>query len=296
MKPLYGIVMSHAPGISAFWEMMPLERRAPLDAAYAQLRDELQRLAPDVIVAFVNDHFRSFTLAAMPAFCIGLAAEHDVPMKGGSEILRVPERRFKGDPELAGHILQSLLDDGFDPAYSGELQFFDDLGTPLHFLYPGPATPDVAIVPIMTNCIAPPLPSMRRCHQLGLAVGRALERFPGKPRRVAILGTGGLSHWVGMPRNGDLNVPFDHRVMELVGSGRALEMLDWSDAQIEDEAGNGALELRNWVEAFGALGEHRARPLAYVPAPEWITGIAAVALDPVSAGSPAQERERAAAR
>lgn len=287
MKPQFGIVMSHAPGISQFWEMMPPERRDPLAAAYGCLSDALAELQPDVIVAFVNDHFRSFSLAAFPAFCIGLGADHDVPMAGGDAILRIPRRRFRGDPELARHILESLMADGFDPAFSGELNFFDDLSVPLRFLYPPDRPmPGVAIVPIMTNCVASPLPSLRRCHAFGIAVRRALDTFAGTPRRVVVLGTGGLSHWVGMPRNGDINTEFDRRVIELVAAGRADEMLDWTDADVEREAGNGALELRNWIETFAAMGQYVPRPLAYVAAPECITGLAAIALDAVDvAGS-----------
>lgn len=295
MKPLYGIVMSHAPGISQFWETMPPERREPLDAAYAALRAELRRVQPDVIVAFVNDHFRSFTLANYPAFCVGLGDAHDVPMPGGGEILRMPQRRFKGDPELGEHILESLMNDGFDPAFSGELNFFDDLSVPLRFLYPpDEPIPDVRIVPILTNCVARPLPSMKRCHQLGLAVRRALDRWQGPPQRVVILGTGGISHWVGQPRNGDINAEFDRNVMQLVAEGRAEAMLDWTDDETEEQAGNGALELRNWIEAFAALGQHTPRPLAYVPAPECITGLAAVALEPIDVG--ASERSYADTR
>lgn len=296
MQPEFGIVMSHAPGISQFWEQMPLDRRAPLDRAYAALHDELVQHKPDVILAFLNDHYRSFTLANYPAFCIGVGDVHDVPMAGGAEILRVPQRRFRGDPELAMHILNSLFEEGFDPSYSAELNFFDDLSTPMRFLYPGSEAPDVAIVPIMTNCIAPPCPPMKRCHALGLAVRRALERFPGAPRRVVLLGTGGLSHSVGTPTSGAINEPFDRNIITLVAQGQYEEMLDWNDAEIERQGGNGALELRNWVETLAAMGAYRARPLAYVPAYEWITGCAAVALDPAPAPSGAQPpRERAGA-
>ena len=294
MQPLFGIVMSHAPGLSQFWETMPAQRRAPLERAYAQLRAELGRIRPDVIVAFINDHFRSFSLAMFPAFCIGLGDVHDVPMRGGGEILRMPQRRFAGDPELAGHILESLMSDGFDPAFSGELNFFDDLSVPLRHLYPpDEPVPPVKIVPVMINCVARPLPSMQRCHDLGLAVRRALDRFAGSPRRVVVLGTGGISHWVGTPRNGEINVEFDHRVLQLVLQGRTDEMLSWNDDLIESEAGNGALELRNWIATFAAMGRCVPRVLGYVAALEAITGSAALALDavdaPAAAAHPARE-------
>src|SRR5579875_3737620 len=70
---------------------------APLERAYAQLRAELGRIRPDVIVAFINDHFRSFSLAMFPAFCIGLGDVHVVPMRGWCEILLLRRARFAGD-------------------------------------------------------------------------------------------------------------------------------------------------------------------------------------------------------
>jgi len=144
-------------------------------------------------------------------------------------------------------------------------------------------------------CMTRPMPSMQRCHDFGVAVRRALDRFQGTPRRVVILGTGGISHWVGMPRNGDINSEFDRNVIDLVTQGRAGDMLAWTDDEIESQAGNGALELRNWIETFAAMGQYVPRPLVYVPAPECITGLAAIALDAVDA-SWMEPHERAALR
>ena len=37
------------------------------------------------------------------------------------------------------------------------------------------------------------MPTLRRCHEFGQAVGRALRAFP-RPGRAVVVGSGGLSH------------------------------------------------------------------------------------------------------
>jgi 2,3-dihydroxyphenylpropionate 1,2-dioxygenase len=59
-------------------------------------------------------------------------------------------------------------------------------------------------VPLFVNCAAPPLPSLARSAALGAAVGRALDAFP-DGRRIAVLGSGGLSHQVPLPAWNDLD-------------------------------------------------------------------------------------------
>jgi 2,3-dihydroxyphenylpropionate 1,2-dioxygenase len=62
----------------------------------------------------------------------------------------------------------------------------------------------VPVVPVFVNCAAPPLPGLGRCARLGAALGRALAAFPGA-RRVAVLGSGGLSHQVPLPTWSELS-------------------------------------------------------------------------------------------
>ncbi len=68
----------------------------------------------------------------------------------------------------------------------------------------------------------------------------AVLRTQDAAARVAVLGTGGLSHWIGVPRTGDINENFDQDFLNcfVVGDVSGLVALD-SDRVIED-AGNGA--------------------------------------------------------
>jgi hypothetical protein len=89
-----------------------------------------------------------------------------------------------------------------------------------------------------------------------------------------------------LAREGEINSAFDRRVIALVTEGRFAEMIDWDDRTIEDEAGNGAFELRNWLATFGAVGPCRPRPLAYVAVPAWLTGMTVIPLDLAPAPAP----------
>jgi hypothetical protein len=276
--------MSHAPGFTARWDLIDDARRATLAAGIERAQALIALAAPDLIVAFVNDHFQNFTLKGMPPFCIGVGERHDAPGPLAAEMLRIPERSIAGEPEVAMALLETLMAMGFDPAYSAELSLFDDLSVPLYHLFG--ARPLPPVVPVVTNCVAPPMPSFARCYDLGVAIGRALAAIDAPYERVMLLGSGGLSHWVGTPRTGEINGDFDAALLAQVGAGRIDEMRGWTDREIDDVAGNGALEVKNWLLALAAMGPFAAQTLAYAPVREWLTGIAIVAVTPQTNGRP----------
>jgi len=279
---VFGILMSHAPGITAKPGLVDEQRWRALKGFEAG-RELVEAAAPDVIVAFGNDHFQNFFLDGMPAFCFGVGEEHVVPAPDLAHIVGLPVRRFRGEPELAKQLLLYAMNEGFDPAYSEELRFVDELGVPFSFLLPQAS--NIPVVPILINCVAPPLPSWKRCMELGAAVGRGLAELA-KDRRVMILGSGGLAHWVGTPETGKINSDFDRRVLALIESGQGSRLASWNDDEIFSEAGNGAFELRNWAAALGAVGQCNAKILGYAPAPEWLTGMGAMALQVENSASP----------
>jgi len=283
MSIVLGILMSHAPGITAKPGLVDDERWRELKGFEAG-RGLVKEAAPDVIVAFVNDHFQNFFLDGMPAFCLGVGEEHVIPAPELAHIVGLKARCFSGEPELAKQLLGYLMNAGFDPAFSEELRFVDEIGVPFSFLLPQDS--GIPVIPIMINCVAPPMPSWKRCMELGAAVGRGLAEL-GRDRRVMILGSGGLAHSVGTPETGRTNPDFDRRVLALIESGEGSRLATWNDSDIFCEAGNGAFELRNWAAALGAVGKCKARVLGYAPAPEWLTGMGAVALLVDSSASPA---------
>jgi hypothetical protein len=266
-----GCLTSHAPNITARPRIGdPSQRERFLDAL-DELRARLAGARPDVLVVFANDHLQNFFYDNMPAFCVGVAERYLAPSKGGAEFLRIPVRELPGARPWARALVDAALEGGVDVAYSHELEFWDDVSVPLHFLDPDGRIP---IVPVLINCVAPPLPTPRRCHALG-AFLRAFVAGRPAAERVAVVGSGGLSHWIGVPGHGKINPAFDRLVLDWIGQGRhdLLTGLTWE--QIERDGGNGGQEIRNWIAALGALPV-KGEPLAYEPVTEWLTGCGAV--------------------
>ena len=87
-------------------------------------------------MTFVNDHLQNFPYSNMPAFCVGLAPSYDAPSPGGAGLMRIPPRKIAGRPARPWPLLEAGLERGIDFAYSHEIDSWDELAVPLHFLTP----------------------------------------------------------------------------------------------------------------------------------------------------------------
>ena len=263
---------SHAPLVTGKPDVSRPEQRDRLYAGFHELHRRLAAARPDLLVMFVNDHLQNFPYSNMPAFCVGLADTYDAPAPGAAAFLKIPARKLPGAATWAMELLQAGLDGGIDFAYSYEIESWDELSVPLHFLSPEGTVP---VLPIYTNCGAPPLPAMRRCHAIGAFVGEFLRLRPGR-ERVALIATGGISHWVGTPDTGRINSDWDHFVLDHVARADLEPLLRLTHADIERDGGNGGQEIRNWIALLGAVPGWKGEALAYEPVAEWITGCATV--------------------
>jgi len=262
----YSLAMSHAPGMASAPDAPPAWQRNRFFAAAHEARQRLEDARPDLIVAIAPDHFANFFVDNMPAFCIGLNERYGGPVEKwlGMDTLSVP-----GTPDFARQLLWTAFDDELEMAFSESLRLEHGLVVPLQLLRP---EMDIPILWIMINCLVPPLPSLRRCNQLGQIIRKVVER---RPERVAILGTGGLSHAPGAPEAGYIDEAFDRKFLALLNEGDSKGVVGLSDDRI-DKAGFGAWEIRPWVTVMGAVPERCGRVLAYEAVEEWDTGCAMV--------------------
>jgi hypothetical protein len=277
MAEIVGAALTaHAPLITGKPEVSKPEQRDRLYAGFHEAGRRLHAARPDLLVMFVNDHLQNFAYNNLPAFCIGLAGSYEAPSEGGAAFMRIPARTLRGNPEWAMSLLEAGLATGIDFAYSHDIESWDELSVPLHFLMPGGEVP---LVTVYTNCAAPPLPTPRRCHQVGAFVGDFIRSRPSQ-ERVALVATGGISHWVGTPETGRINPEFDLRVLDHVARGdiEPLARLTWEE--IERDGGNGGQEIRNWIALLGAVPGWKGDVLAYEGVAEWITGCATVWVHP----------------
>ena len=269
-------LVSHAPLITGRPDVAKPEQRERLHAGFAELRRRIEAARPDVLVVFANDHIQNFPYSNMPAFCVGLASSYEAPSAGGARLMRIEPRRVPGAAAFGLGLLEGGLAAGIDFAYSYELESWDELSVPLHFLTP---RGDLPVAPVYTNCGAPPLPTLRRCHRVGAFVGDFIRRQSG-PGRVALVATGGLSHWVGTPETGRINPDWDHRVLDHITRGDIEPLTRLTRDEIERDGGNGGQEIRNWIGLLGAVPGWKGELLAYEPVAEWITGCATVWVHP----------------
>lgn len=190
-KVVGAISLSHAPGMTGWPEAIQQADRDRMNAACAKLSSYVRARRPDVIVAFLDDHFENLYRNLSPIFAIGVAAEHVGPADYWCNVLRVGEaRKIGGMTELAAHILSSTISAEFDVTRMGSIEYGNNLMVPLGLI---PAVNGVPVIPVFINVFQPPLPSVSRAFEFGVAVRRAVESYP-EDVRVLFMGTGGLSH------------------------------------------------------------------------------------------------------
>ncbi|WP_052664812.1 hypothetical protein [Nitriliruptor alkaliphilus] len=265
---------SHSPGITGFPEKADPAKRAAVDAAYGQVRDRIAELEPDAIVGVSVEHFTNFFMDNLPVFSIATAEDFEAPVTDEmGEFLRVERRRHAGHPALAEHVRAHALAEEFDPSLvGGDFAWDENFCVPLKHLDPEHRYP---VVPIIVNAVEPPMPTLNRCYEFGRMLRRAIEAQD-VASRVVVLGTGGLSHWVGLPEAGNINEAFDRRFLDHLSAGDIGPILALTEEQI-DAAGNGAHEIRSWLVAAGTAEGRGFDVLAYEPVPEWLTGTAVAA-------------------
>ena len=266
MAELVGVfAASHGPLLIREWEALPPDQKGRLAAAFAELGRRISLAKPDVIVEIAPDHWSNFFLDNIPSVCIGVGETNDGPPEPWMKAF--PHRgELAGDPGLAMHIAKTALESDFEPSLSHRLKLDHGFCIPLWRM--GLATLP-RIVPIIVNSIEPPLPSVRRCLQWGGLLRKAIESHAA-PLRVAVLGTGGLSHSIGEPTMGAIDEPFDQECIRLFSSP-ADDLLSLLERKLPG-AGNGTEEIRNWLVAHGAAGSRGFELIDYLPVPKVFVG------------------------
>ena len=235
----------HSPFIVGRPDLAPPERKDRVYDGFDELRAHVESFAPDVIVAFSNEHITNFVPSNVPAYCVTVGASNPTLPE-----FRLPETRVPGAPEVARDLVTYAYDHGFDVAYSEELLLDHGTGLPLRFLTP---SYDIPVIAILQNVIFDPMPTLTRAYDLGLLAARFV-REEAKDLKVLFLGTGGISHWVGNQRHGDVNADFDEWFLEKLANDDIESVRQISQAEV-DAAGDGANEIRNWVAVAAAAGE-----------------------------------------
>ena len=109
------------------------------------------------------------------------------------------------------------------------------------------------MVPIVLNCTTPPLMTMQQFYDFGVALGNAIRSYDGL-ERVGLVAGGGLSHFVGEPRVGDIDEEFDRWFLDRLARATSARSSTCPTTSWR-EAGNGTGEIRAWVALAGGHGQ-----------------------------------------
>jgi len=253
------------------------EQHARAQQAIATLEQTLNEAAPDTVVIVSDDQDEILFDDNMPPLAVYWGESMKlIPRRYSEQASPVVKASAWGygdqemdvpvDAALAKHLIESLIDADFDVAHIRYLH--DEYGGSI-----GPAgylkrTRTTAprrqgmphgysfvvrrvmngntrpIVPVFQNtCYPPNQPTPRRCYAFGRAIRRAIEAWD-QPRRVAVVASGGLSHFV-----------VDEELDRLVLQGLATKDGELLSSLPRHRLDSATSETRNWLTAAGAL-EH----------------------------------------
>ena len=282
--------ISHSPLIGL--NPLAADVEADLQAAIAAARKQVIAFDPELVVLLGPDHYNGFFNELMPPFCIGTQAVS----VGDYQTLPGP---LNVDADAAVALATHLMDADFDIAVSRRMRVDHGFVQSLQMLWGSLETPP--LLPIFVNAVAQPgIARLRRCRQLGAAIGRFLD---GDLRRTLVIGSGGLSHEPPVPTlahpdaavreritvktdstpaerdaktervkaagralaAGDasmkpLNPAWDRRWMDMLASGELQALTRWSEDSIERDAGLSAHESKTWLVARATLPENTGLP------------------------------------
>lgn len=269
----------HAPGLIGLLDAAPADIQSVVHGMYADLRTALLAARPDVLIIFGNDHLANSRVRAYPDFLIGMAPVHSGPYEWYREWLGCRNYQVKGNPAVAEALFRGFNRRGHRMhAQRENLRFDDNVSIPsLHLRLD---ETDIAIVPVLQNCTVPPLPQTDQCYAIGQSLADVIANDMPAGLRVALLGSGGLSHEPGGARYWFIDKDFDLWFMELMASGDHAKMLaDLTVARMEQSGSGGTLEVMAWVIVAGAIGPRYGTQSDYALHTNFKCGIGAVLWD-----------------
>lgn len=179
----------------------------------ARVQESFERARPDVVVIVASDHFHQFFYNNMPQFVVGRMNHYQGTFANEVREFSLPRIELGGHRQLATDIIEAGFDHGFDFAFSDEMRLDHACVVPSLISQP---TLHLPVVPVLTNCGAPPIPTGERFVQLGTALRRAIEGS-NAASRVAVIASGNLSLEVGGPHQmmpGSVDPEFDRNAMQ----------------------------------------------------------------------------------
>ena len=245
MALVFAGVCSHAPGIVGRADQADPDVKAKVYSAYGKMAEALAATRPDALMVVAAEHFGNFFMNNMPSFAIGMADYYEGPIEDpgwlGIERFVVP-----GDRDLSQRLITEIMRTS-DVSYAEEWKLDHGIAVPLHFLTPDYDLPVISGQHQLPGALRSP--PMSGSWAFGESVRRAADLVP---ERVAVVGTGGISHWPATPDSGKINEGWDRDFLDRWCRNDRDALLDYDDRSVYAEAGQGAFEIRTFIAISAA--------------------------------------------
>ena len=243
-------------------------RYAAAHVAIAKLTEIITGGKLDIVIVVSNPH-RIRPADHHPVF--GVFRADSFPVTKRSDLPFDPDSRFRSDAErrnarkvvekpgcadLANHLIETLIEDGFDMACTDQLPdgaVLDDAFVfPHDWLFPELSIP---MVPLLVSRDLPNQATSKRCYELGTALRRQIESWP-TDARIGLIASGGLSHQV-------VDEELDRTVIKALVDNDTDVLCDLPRDALN--RGPGTPEILNWIAVAGAMAPSGMTLVDYLP-------------------------------
>jgi len=171
------------------------------------------------------------------------------------EIYPKEAMEFPCASDLALHMINTLVEHDIDVAHSKFFREGQPVGHAFVFVYHRIMNRKlIPTVVVMQNTYYPPAqPTPKRSYEYGVAIHDAIDSWPGN-ERVAVLATGGLSHFV-------VDEEIDRRALKAMKEKDADTLRSLPRERLQA----GSSEIRNWITIAGATEHLDMELFDYVP-------------------------------
>jgi gallate dioxygenase len=283
-----GLAVSHTPtiGFAVDHDKQEEAAWAPIFESFKPIKRWLSDKKPDVLFYIFNDHVTSFFFDHYSAFALGVDERYEVADEGGGK-RDLPA--IGGHAALSRHIGNSLMADEFDMSFFRDKPIDHGLFSPMSALMPFKDGWPVEVVPLQVGVLQFPIPTAKRCYNLGKALRRAIESYP-EDLDVAIVATGGVSHQVHGERCGFNNPQWDEQFVDLFVNDPQ-RLTEITLAEYATLGGMEGSEVITWLIMRGALSANVnvLHQDYYLPS---MTGIATLLLENQARQAPVDVLQR----
>lgn len=272
-----GFLVPHDPVMFVAPDAPDTDKSKKVWDAYDACAHRLADSGATSVIIIGNDHYMLFGTTCLPQYCI--ATGHvEGPL---DQLPGLKKEQVQNNEALAQHIVRHGSENGFDWAVARSFTSDHAFSIP-HKLIVRRAEEisgrSISAIPVYLASAVDPFITKERAHQLGEQIRNAVESFDNDEEQVFVIGSGGISHWVGVKETGKVNEAFDHQIIDLCCNTDIEGLVAYTDEQVLEQGGNGAMEIRNFICAMAAVKASKGELIEYQPVPEWVTGLGFIEL------------------